>query len=225
MQWVFDFRHWLSGIQGWNLFDFLVVLVCIAQQTQGEDSGGMVVLRMVRLIKVLQIFMEIGQIRAVLIGLGDGLHSLIFILLVFSVIFYVYGLVGLYMFGTSDEFHYSNLGFAATTMARMAMGPWQDVLYINLYGCLDDKSQLPTPQIQEEYCSPEDHVGNGLNSDVWRKVAVLFYFITFKAVCGFVALSLLFGVITTAMSKALAETNASKFEALRLKRQEVTTLH
>lgn len=223
MQWVFDVRFWLKGIQGWNLFDFLVVLVCVAQQTQGADSGSMVVLRMVRLVKVLQIFMEIGQIRAVLIGLADGLHSLIFILLVFSVIFYVYGLVGIYMFGESDEFHFNNLGIAATTMARMAMGPWQDVLYINLYGCLDDKANLPTEQIQEKYCAAAFHEGperDGRNDNLWRQAAVLVYFITFKAVCGFVALSLLFGVITTAISKALAETNTAKFESLRLKRQQ-----
>lgn len=222
-QWLFNLRHWLSGLQGWNIFDFVVVVICVMQQAAEDDNGNMVVLRMVRLMKVLQLFMEIDQIRAVLIGLAGGLHSLIFILVVFSVIFYVYGLVGIHMFGLSDEFHFSNLGYAVTTMARMAMGPWQDVLFINLYGCLDEKANLGTPQIQEIYCEEAEHPGlTGIvgSDDIMRRGAVLFYFITFKIVCGFVALSLLFGVITTAMSKALAESNQKKFDALRLKRQQ-----
>eukprot|EP01043_Picozoa_sp_COSAG02_P028175 COSAG02_NODE_1696_length_11261_cov_132.993639_7_plen_1022_part_00 len=223
MQWLFNLRYWLAGLQGWNIFDFVVVVICVAQQVASDDIGNMVVLRMVRLVKVLQLFMEVDQIRAVLIGLADGMHSLIFILVVFSVIFYVYGLVGIHMFGVSDEFHFSNMGYALTTMARMAMGPWQDVLFINLYGCLDEKANLGTPQIQQKYCEEVEHPGlTGIvgSEDIMRRGAVLFYFITFKIVCGFVALSLLFGVITTAMSKALAETNAKKFEALRLKRQQ-----
>eukprot|EP01043_Picozoa_sp_COSAG02_P009093 COSAG02_NODE_303_length_25213_cov_126.386199_16_plen_1132_part_00 len=222
-QWLFNLRHWLSGLQGWNIFDFVVVVICVMQQVAEQDNGNMVVLRMIRLIKVLQLFMEVDQIRAVLLGLAGGLHALIFILVVFSVIFYVYGLVGIHMFGLSDEFHFSNLGYAVTTMARMAMGPWQDVLFINLYGCLDEKANLGTPQIQEIYCEEAEHPGlTGIvgSDDITRRGAVLLYFITFKIVCGFVALSLLFGVITTAMSKALAESNKKKFEALRVKRQQ-----
>ena len=219
MQFVFNFRHWLGGFQGWNVFDFVVVLICVAQQVRDQEAGSMVVLRMVRLIKVLQIFMEVDQIRAVLIGLAGGLHSLIFVLLVFSVIFYVYGLVGIHLFGVTDEFHFSDMFSTFTTMSRMAMGPWQDVLFINLYGCLDDRAQLGTPQIHAIFCDAADHQSSGINNDSWRRIAVMLYFITFKAVCGFVALSLLFGVITTAMSKALAETNERKFEALRMKRQ------
>lgn len=222
LQWLFNLRQWLLGIQGWNAFDFVVVVICVVQQLSNRDSGNMAVLRMVRLVKVLQLFMEVDQIRAVLIGLGDGLHSLVFILIVFSVIFYIFGLVGMDMFGVTDEFHFNDLFHTFTTMSRMAMGPWQDVLFINLYGCLDAKAHLGTPQIQESYCdgSENPRLLTISNDDVWRRAAVVIYFLTFEAVCGFVALSLLFGVITTAMSKALEETNKRKFEALRVKRQQ-----
>ena len=221
-QWLFNLRQWLLGIQGWNAFDFVVVVICVVQQLSNLDSGNMAVLRMVRLIKVLQLFMEVDQIRAVLIGLADGLHSLVFILIVFSVIFYIFGLVGMDMFGVTDEFHFNNLFHTFTTMARMAMGPWQDVLFINLYGCLDAKAHLGTPQIQESYCDGAENprLLAISNDDALRRTAVVTYFLAFKAICGFVALSLLFGVITTAMAKALEETNKKKFEALRLKRQQ-----
>lgn len=217
--WIFNIRIWFRGIQGWNIFDLAVVIGCVIEQVDEGGGSNMVILRMIRLIKVLQLFMEINSIRAVLVGLADGLHSLIFILLVFSVIFYVYGLVGIHLFGVSDEFHFSTMLGTFVTMSRMAMGPWQDVMFINLYGCLDDKAHLGTPQIKETYCGESEHRGLAA-IDFGRQTAVILYFLTFKVICGFVALSLLFGVITTAMAKALAQTNQQRFDKLKAKRQE-----
>ena len=191
--------------------------------TLRSACAGMVVLRMLRLLKILQLMSEVGQIRSVLSGLAHGLHALIFVLLVFSVIFYVYGLMGLMLFGVADEFHFGNVGKALVTMSRMAMGPWHDVMKINLYGCGHHLAAAGTSQIRSLYCTEANLLDDGTPidfKDTWHRTAVILYFLSFKIICGFVALSLLFGVITTAMAKALKKTNEKKFEALRQKRQE-----
>ena len=116
---------------------------------------------MLRLLKILQLMSEVGQIRSVLSGLAHGLHALIFVLLVFSVIFYVYGLMGLMLFGVADEFHFGNVGRALVTMSRMAMGPWHDVMNINLYGCDHRLAATGTEQIRSLYCTEANLLDDG----------------------------------------------------------------
>jgi CRP-like cAMP-binding protein len=205
----------LTGVQGWNLFDLAIVIICLPISPGGD---GMAVLRLLRVVKLLQLLMQVQQIRVVVSGLASGLNALFYIMIIFSIIFYVYGLAGMMAFGEDDHFHFGTLARAFVTMFRMSMGPWQDTMRINLYGCLDARAHLPTQQIQRWYCNPAKI--DAFDSDNTRAALVTLYFLSFKVICEFVALSCLFGVITTSMSRALATTNEKKFVEMRVKRSQ-----
>jgi hypothetical protein len=216
--WTDEMSYIINGIQGWNVFDTVVVITCLP--IWGGDSEGMAILRMCRMLKVIQLMLTVPQIRVVLNGLASGLKALVYILAIFSILFYVYGLIGLIMFADGDEFHFANQYRAMITMARMATGPWQDVMSLNMYGCHDPRGKLHTAQLQSYYCNPARYNDTALPISDSRGAAVAAYFVSFYIMCAFVTLSLLFGVITTAMSRSLASTNQQKFTELRLKRQD-----
>eukprot|EP01045_Picozoa_sp_COSAG04_P004629 COSAG04_NODE_204_length_20429_cov_6.166896_10_plen_323_part_00 len=41
MQQLFRLRFWLKGVQGWNIFDMMVVGICVAQVSTSADSSGL----------------------------------------------------------------------------------------------------------------------------------------------------------------------------------------
>ena len=58
----------------------------------------------------------------------------IMLLLMFQ--FYVWAIAGIYIFGQNDPGHFGTLSVAMISLMRTAtLSGWQELLYINLYGC------------------------------------------------------------------------------------------
>ena len=69
-------------------------------------------------------------------GLIGGLSSVIYILALLFLVFYMYGIIGYYLFSSNDPFHFGNLQLALLMLFRVTiMDNWTDVMFVNIFGC------------------------------------------------------------------------------------------
>ena len=106
---------------GWNVFDFLAisfVIVSIAVAPAGVAGYGILIIS-VRLLRLLRSFSTVQELRTVLSTLFRSIPSLGHIVVLMSVIIYVYALVGYWSFGEHDPARWGNLGVAASSLFQI----------------------------------------------------------------------------------------------------------
>ena len=106
---------------GWNVFDFLAisfVIVSIAAAPSGVAGYGILIIS-VRLLRLLRGFSTVQELRTVLSTLFRSIPSLGHIVVLMSVIIYVYALVGYRSFGEHDPARWENLGVAVSSLFQI----------------------------------------------------------------------------------------------------------
>jgi len=111
---------------GWNLFDFTIVVLSIL-----PASGEFAMLaRLARLLRVLRLISVIPELRLIVATLMRSIPSMGNILLLMSVIFYVYAVAGYHLFHLHDPEHWGGLGISMLTLFRIVtLEDWTDVMY------------------------------------------------------------------------------------------------
>lgn len=111
---------------GWNLFDFTVLVLAIIPDT-GEFA---LIARLARLLRVLRLVTVVPQLRIIVATLVRSLPGLGHVMLLLFVIYYVYAVAGVHLFRDHDPFHWDSLGTALLTLFRvMTLEDWTDVMY------------------------------------------------------------------------------------------------
>ncbi|MDH5219371.1 MAG: ion transporter, partial [Gammaproteobacteria bacterium] len=111
---------------GWNLFDFTIVVLSILP-TSGEFA---MLARLARLLRVLRLISVIPELRLIVATLMRSIPSMGNILLLMSVIFYVYAVAGYHLFHLHDPEHWGSLGISMLTLFRIVtLEDWTDVMY------------------------------------------------------------------------------------------------
>ncbi len=112
---------------GWNLFDFTVLVLALIPDT-GEFA---LVARLARLLRVLRLITVVPQLRLIVATLVRSLPGLGHVTLLLFVIYYVYAVAGVHLFREHDPVHWGSLGVALLTLFRvMTLEDWTDVMYI-----------------------------------------------------------------------------------------------
>jgi len=111
---------------GWNLFDFTIVVLALLPST-----GEMAMLaRLARLLRVLRLISVIPELRLIVATLMRSIPSMGNIMLLMSVIFYIYAVAGQQLFHEHDPEHWRNIGIALLTLFRIVtLEDWTDVMY------------------------------------------------------------------------------------------------
>jgi voltage-gated sodium channel len=69
-------------------------------------------------------------------ALIDGLISCAYVMLLMSLAFYIYAVLGVSLFKENDPWHFANIPLAFESLFRAATGEdWTDIWYTNYYGC------------------------------------------------------------------------------------------
>ncbi len=108
---------------GWNIFDMLVVGVGLVPQTQGLSA-----LRALRVIRALRILSAVPQMRAVVQALLDALPGMGAVIVMLSVVFYVFAVMATIMFGGVFDEWFGSIGrslyslFQIMTLESWSMG-------------------------------------------------------------------------------------------------------
>ncbi|WP_296833241.1 ion transporter [Thiomicrospira sp.] len=120
-------RFWDFFKKGWNIFDFTIVVVSLIPI---NDSEYALLARMLRLFRVLRLISFIPEMRVLVNALLIAIPRIGYVALLMFVIFYLYAVVGSFIFAPINEFLWGDLGAALLTLFRVAtFEDWTDVMY------------------------------------------------------------------------------------------------
>ena len=97
---------------GWNVFDFLVIVFSLIPAT-GEFA---MVARLARLLRVLRLISAIRELRLIVAALVRSIPSVGHVMLLMSIIVYIYAIIGYQLFHEHDPMHWRNLGISVLTL-------------------------------------------------------------------------------------------------------------
>ena len=114
---------------GWNCFDFTIIVFCLIPAT-GELA---MIARIARLLRVVRIVSVLPQLRVLVTALIHSLPGMLNVVLLMTVIFYVYGVAGFHLFHEIDPIHWESLGVSLLTLFRIVtLEDWTDIMYTAL---------------------------------------------------------------------------------------------
>jgi voltage-gated sodium channel len=110
---------------GWNFFDFSVVVLSLVPAT-GEFA---LVARLIRVLRVLRLISAVPQLRLIVATLVRSIPSMGHVIMLMAVIFYIYGVTGYHLFHEHDPGNWGSLGAALLTLFQIVtLEGWVDVM-------------------------------------------------------------------------------------------------
>lgn len=100
---------------GWNLFDFSVVVLSLIPAT-GEFA---LVARLIRVLRVLRLVSAVPQLRLIVATLVRSIPSMGHVIMLMSIIFYIYAVTGFHLFHEHDAEHWGTLGAALLSLFQL----------------------------------------------------------------------------------------------------------
>ena len=186
-------RPWNYFRDPWNVFDFTVVAVCwLAHFMPSMNAGFVAVIRLARVLRVLRLVHALPQLKMLVNAMLKSIPSMGYVGILLLLLYYIYGAMGVFLFGKNDPLHFDTLGTAMLSLFRIStLEGWTEIMYVNMFGC-DNPKWGYSP---ESGCiSPEPH-----------GAAAVLYFVSFVLVGTMIVLNLFIGVIMNAMDEVRAE--------------------
>lgn len=104
----------------WNIFDLMVVGVGLL-----PDSQGLSALRGLRVIRAMRVLSVVPQMRSVVQALLDALPGMGAVIIMISIVFYVFGVMATIMFGAAFDEWFGTLGRSLYTLFQiMTLESW-----------------------------------------------------------------------------------------------------
>lgn len=128
---------WKYFTDPWNLFDFGIVVFSILPYllTHGQDDTHIIMvfrlLRLARALRVLRVFRLVTHLKPlqlIIETLIKSVPSIFYVLVLLGVWFYVYAILGVFLFGKHDIDKFGNLHSAFLTMFECATGDWTSTM-------------------------------------------------------------------------------------------------
>ncbi|MDX8388781.1 MAG: ion transporter [Ghiorsea sp.] len=114
---------------GWNLFDFSIIVLSLIPST-----GGLAMLaRLARLLRVFRLITVIPELRLIVATLVRSIPSMGNIMILMSIIFYIFAVAGQQLFHEHDPEHWDNLGISLLSLFRIVtLEDWTDLMYTTM---------------------------------------------------------------------------------------------
>ena len=97
---------------GWNLFDFTIIVLSLLPAT--EEFA--LVARLIRVLRVLRLVSALPQLRLIVATLVRSIPGMGHVLILMSIIFYIYAVTGYHLFHEHDPEHWGTLGASLLTL-------------------------------------------------------------------------------------------------------------
>ena len=111
---------------GWNVFDFLVVVLALIPVT-GQFAT---IARLVRLLRVMRLVSTIKDLRVIVTALVSSIPSVGHVIMLMGIIVYIYAIIGIHLFSEHDPEHWRNVGIAVLTLFNIiTFDGWTDVMF------------------------------------------------------------------------------------------------
>ena len=181
-------RPWRYFQNGWNTFDFLVVLA-LALPLHTEYVA---VFRLVRILRVLRLVKALPRLQMIVNALIKSFSSMGYVTLLLFLNFYIFAALGVSLFGRNDPEHFGRLDRAFLSLFQcLTLDDWTALMKIQMFGA--DKAP---------YYQGQEHLI--VEAQAFPLVGPL-YFISFVLLGTMIILNLFIGVITQGMSEAQQE--------------------
>ncbi|MBT8420078.1 MAG: ion transporter [Gammaproteobacteria bacterium] len=113
--------------QGWNLFDFTIVVVSLIPMDNTEMA---LLARLLRIFRVLRLISVIPELRLLVNALIVSIPRMGYVALLMFIIFYIYAAIGCHLFEHINPVLWGNVSIALLTLFRVAtFEDWTDVMY------------------------------------------------------------------------------------------------
>lgn len=180
-------RHfWRYFRDPWNVFDFAIVVVCLLPM----HAQFAAVLRLARVLRTLRLISTLPRLQLLVTALLKSAPSMVYVALLLGLHFYVYGVLGVFLWRDNDPVHFRDLPTALLTLFQVVtLEGWASVMYVQMYGS-DVYPYVNTTSLPvQPSASP---IGGAI------------YFVSFVLLGTMIMLNLFIGVIINGMSEAQA---------------------
>ena len=115
-------RPWNYFRDGWNVFDFVIVVLCLMPM----DSQFAVVLRLGRTLRLLRLVSALPKLQLLVGALIKSFSSMGYVGLLLGLMFYIYAITGVHLFGDHDAEHFGSLPLAFLTLFQtITLDDWK----------------------------------------------------------------------------------------------------
>lgn len=111
-------------LNGWNLFDFFVVGIALM-----PSSGALSVLRALRILRAFRLVSVVPAMRSIIEALIKSIPGLSSIMLLLTLVFYVFAVMATRLYGDSNPELFGTLGVSMFSLFQvMTMEGWPDIV-------------------------------------------------------------------------------------------------
>ncbi|WP_019414876.1 ion transporter [Paenisporosarcina sp. TG20] len=100
---------------GWNIFDFIIVVGSLILY----GSPFISVIRIFRVLRVLRTITTIPTLRRIVTALFMAIPTISSVMVLMSIIFYVYAVIGTFLYGEIEPEFFGNLGLSFITLFQI----------------------------------------------------------------------------------------------------------
>ena len=110
---------------GWNVYDFLVIVAALIPAT-GQFA---MIARLARLLRTLRLISAVKELRLIISALVRSIPSVGYVMLLMSVIVYIYAVMGYHLFHEHDPDNWRTLGISLLTLFNIiTLEGWTEVM-------------------------------------------------------------------------------------------------
>jgi voltage-gated sodium channel len=192
-------KHWHRYFRDpWNVFDFSIVVICFLP----VNAQYAAVMRLARILRALRLVSVVPQLQLIVGSLIKSLPSMMYVSILLLLMFYVYAVMGVFLWSGNDPVHFKDLQTSMLSLFRVVtLEDWTDIMYIQMWG--SDRY----PFNEGDRATYADQ----FNSQA-RPVIGAIYFVSFVLMGTMIMLNLFIGVIIQSMEEAQDEQAADDRE-------------
>lgn len=175
-------KPWQFFTDPWNVFDFFIVAICLIPNI---DTHFVAVLRLARVLRVFRIISVLPKLQILVNALLKSIPSMGYVVVLLSIVFYIYAVAGSFLFATTDPVHFGSLHLSMISLFKvLTLEGWTDLLNIQLYGTADPAAEDPA--------GPTSY-------------GAVAYFVSFILIGAMIIMNLFIGVIMNSMQESQEE--------------------
>lgn len=180
-------RPWRYFRDPWNVFDFTIVAAAFLPFAAQYAT----VLRLLRLLRVLRLVRAVPKLQLLVGALLKSIPSMGYVSILLLLLFYVYAVAAVFLFGANDPLHFGDLQISFVSLFRVVtLEGWTELLYIQMYGC----DQMGYDGMEHLCTQPSA-----------SPVGAVIFFVSFVLLGTMIILNLFIGVILSGMDEARRE--------------------
>ncbi len=119
-------QPWRYFADGWNVFDFLIIGICLL------PVGGpfAAVLRLARALRLLRLVSALPKLQLLVGALLKSLSAMGYVSLLLALLFYIYAVAGIHLFGAHDPKNFGSLAAAFLSLFQLVtLDNWSELFH------------------------------------------------------------------------------------------------